>query len=197
MLFFPVYTEAHPLRNVAFASRRNLLGAAQTASHISSAFSNSSLPRVKGRGAYLLTKAKISLNSFEIKRFRTLDPHLKATVFSNSLRISRFRTLCKIPGIGYPPPSILFSTLSRRSRFRSARIARFLATSGKTGACHTLAPPRSRRRADASTCRQSPSNAENFSRALRRKEVPLSLSADGAGAAGARRGGAGACGSAA
>jgi len=68
-------------------------------------------------------------NSFASYSFRTLAAHLKANVSSNPFEITRFRTLCKIPGIGYPPPSILFSTLLPRLRSRSARIAHFFSTS--------------------------------------------------------------------
>jgi hypothetical protein len=102
LLSSPVYTEAHPRRSAVFASRMNLRDAALAASCISS-------------------------NSFASYSFRTLATHLKATVSSNSFAINRFRTLCKIPGIGYPPPSILFPTPSRRVRSASARIAHFLA----------------------------------------------------------------------
>jgi hypothetical protein len=56
--------------------------------------------------------SSISFNSFTSFSFRTLASHLKADVSPNSLEIKRFRTLCKIPGIGYPPPSILFPTPS-------------------------------------------------------------------------------------
>jgi hypothetical protein len=49
-------------------------------------------------------------NSFASSSFRTLAAHLKAAVSSNPFAIKRFGTLCKIPGIGYPPPS-LFSPL--------------------------------------------------------------------------------------
>ena len=81
MLFSPVYTEAQPLRNAAFASRKNLRGAVHAVSRTSS----------------------VCFKSFCSYPFRTLASHLKATVSSNSLEIKRFRTLCKIPGIGYPP----------------------------------------------------------------------------------------------
>ena len=111
MLFFPVFTEVHPRRN-----------AVQAASCTSSAFSNSFLPRAKGRGAFSPTshfKAKVSLNSFEIRWFRTLASHFQTSVSSNLFEIKRFRTLCKIPGIGYPPPShfldsFFFGLLNRR-----------------------------------------------------------------------------------
>jgi len=57
-----------------------------------------------------------SSNSFASYSFRTLASHLKATVSSNSFAINRFRTLCKIPGIGYPPPAIRHhSTISSTS----------------------------------------------------------------------------------
>jgi hypothetical protein len=98
MLFSPVYTEAHPRQNAAHA-----------ASCISPVFSNSFLPRAKGRGAFSLPsyfRSNLSLNTFEISRFRTLASHLKATVFSNSFGFTQLRTLCKIPGIGYPPSSL-------------------------------------------------------------------------------------------
>jgi hypothetical protein len=45
-------------------------------------------------------------NPFAYYPFRTLASHFKATVSSNPFEIKRFRTLCKIPGIGYPPPSL-------------------------------------------------------------------------------------------
>jgi hypothetical protein len=61
--------------------------------------------------------------------------------------------------------------------------------------CNGGVPP-PKRMADASPCRQRPSNAENLPRALERKAVLPSLSAGAVGAAGAPRGGAGACGSA-
>jgi hypothetical protein len=65
--------------------------------------------------------SSISSNSFTSYFFRTLASRLKATVFSNPYAITRFRTLCKIPGIGYPPPSILFSTPQPRACARNAR----------------------------------------------------------------------------
>jgi hypothetical protein len=99
MLFSPVYIEAHPRRNAAFASRMNLRDAAHAAPRTSS----------------------ISSNSFASYSFRTLASHLKPTVSSNSFAIKSFRTLCKIPGIGYPPPSILFSTPQPRVRAGNAR----------------------------------------------------------------------------
>jgi hypothetical protein len=49
-------------------------------------------------------------NSFASYFFRTLATHFQTSVSSNPFQINRFRTLCKIPGIGYPPPS-LFSPL--------------------------------------------------------------------------------------
>jgi hypothetical protein len=59
--------------------------------------------------------SSISSNSFASYPFRTHASHLKATVSSNSFAINRFRTLCKIPGIGYPPPSIFLDRHSVRS----------------------------------------------------------------------------------
>jgi hypothetical protein len=66
MLFSPVFAEVHPRRMAACAA---------------SGFSS---------------------NSFVFYPFRTLASHLKATVSVNSFEIKCFRTLCKIPGIGYP-----------------------------------------------------------------------------------------------
>src|ERR1700674_290618 len=43
--------------------------------------------------------------SFASYPFRTLASHFQTSVSSISFEIKRFRTLCKIPGIGYPPPS--------------------------------------------------------------------------------------------
>jgi|ERR1700674_976615 len=65
--------------------------------------------------------------SFLSNPFRTLASHFQTTVSSNSFEFNRFRTLCKIPGIGYPPPSILFPTPLPRVRSRNARIAHFFA----------------------------------------------------------------------
>jgi hypothetical protein len=157
MLFSPVYIEAHPRQNAAFASRpdmwalggnrgrfpvpeMNLRDAASAASlprarrSVSKGDSlspNSFLPRAKGRGAFSSTshfKANDSLKSFEIKRFRTLASHSEATVSSNPFGINRFRTLCKIPGIGYPPPSILFRNLLPEMRSASAKRTHVLCT---------------------------------------------------------------------
>jgi hypothetical protein len=102
MLSSPVYTEAHPLRNTAFAFRKNLLDAVHAASRPSSVFSN----------------------PFRSHLFRTLAAHVKATASPNSFlprargrgEIKRFRTLRKIPGIGYP------LTLST---FRDGRVSTF------------------------------------------------------------------------
>jgi hypothetical protein len=62
--------------------------------------------------------SSIFSNPFRSYSFRTLASHLKATVSSNSFEIKPFRTLCKIPGIGYPPPFLfnLSSTLRLRRR---------------------------------------------------------------------------------
>jgi hypothetical protein len=57
----------------------------------------------------------ISFNSFTSFSFRTLAPHFQTSVFSNPCKIKRFRTLCKIPGIGYPPPSLFLDRRSIRS----------------------------------------------------------------------------------
>jgi len=56
------------------------------------------------------TTSSVSSNSFASYFFRTLATHFQTSVSSNSFQINRFRTLCKIPGIGYPTPS-LFSLL--------------------------------------------------------------------------------------
>jgi hypothetical protein len=118
LLFFSVYTESHPrtLFSLPIASALppryspRSVSVSDSSSFSPSSFtsSNSFLPRPKGRGAFSLTsrfKANVSLNSFEIRRFRTLALHSEATVSSNFFEIKRFHTLCKIPGIGYPPPS--------------------------------------------------------------------------------------------
>jgi hypothetical protein len=75
MLSSPVYIESHPRRNAAFASRMNLRDAANAASSSSLKSFNSFLPRTNGRGTFSLTshfRADVSLNSFVIRRFRTL-----------------------------------------------------------------------------------------------------------------------------
>jgi hypothetical protein len=54
------------------------------------------------RPTAVLSASCISPNSFASYSFRTLAPHLNATVSSNPFVIKCLRTLCKIPGIGYP-----------------------------------------------------------------------------------------------
>jgi hypothetical protein len=56
-----------------------------------------------------------SSNSFASYSLRTLASHFQTSVSSNLFEINRFRTLCKIPGIGYPPPSLFLDRHSTRS----------------------------------------------------------------------------------
>jgi hypothetical protein len=57
----------------------------------------------------------ISSNSFISYSLRTLASHLETTVSSNPFAINCFRTLCKIPGIGYPPPFPFLDSFLMRS----------------------------------------------------------------------------------
>jgi hypothetical protein len=68
-------------------------------------------------------------NPFHSYSLRTLASHFQTSVPSNSFAINRFRTLCKIPGIGYPPPSIFLNSPSIPSISR--RASRFSSTAYK------------------------------------------------------------------
>jgi hypothetical protein len=57
----------------------------------------------------------VSSKSFRSYPFRTLASHFQTGVSSNLFEINRLRTLCKIPGIGYPPPSLFLGRHSIRS----------------------------------------------------------------------------------
>jgi hypothetical protein len=105
MLSSSVYRESHPRRSAAFASRMHLRDVARPASCTSS----------------------ISYNSFTSFSFRKLSSHFQTLCSSIPFAFNHFRTLCQIPGIGYPPPSILFPTLLPRVRSVSAEIALFCA----------------------------------------------------------------------
>src|SRR5260370_9560534 len=84
VLSFPVYSEAHSRRGAAFASKMNLRDAHATC-----------------------CTSSISSNSFTSYFFflHTLSSHFQTLCASNPCAINHFRILCKIPGIGYPPPS--------------------------------------------------------------------------------------------
>jgi hypothetical protein len=83
-------------------------------------------PGQTGANAASCTSSVFS-NSFRSHSFRTLASHFQTSVSSNSFEINPFRTLCQIPGIGYPPPSILLRIHLPGVRSASAEIARFCA----------------------------------------------------------------------
>ncbi len=124
MLASPVYTETHPPRSAKSASRMNLRDAVPAASLPSLRRASKGARRGVPKGG---SHSSIPFTSFSL---RTLASHFQTSVSSDLFEIKRFRTLCKIPGIGYPLPSILFSILLPRG---SARNADFLAPSRSEG----------------------------------------------------------------
>jgi hypothetical protein len=62
-----------------------------------------------------LFASSFSRKSFPSIFFRTLCSHFQTSCTSNSFAINHFRTLCKIPGIGYPPPSLFLDSFLIRS----------------------------------------------------------------------------------
>jgi hypothetical protein len=123
MLFSPVYIESHSRRSAVFASRTNLrdtlfvsrigLRDAAFASRpdvwaLGGNRGRFPVPEMSLRDAAHAASCTSSFfsKSFRSYSFRTLASQFQTLSPSNSFAINRFRTLCKIPGIGYPPPSL-------------------------------------------------------------------------------------------